>query len=312
MKVAIPELFRRELDCRLPEDVEATWYRDSSDVAEAARHADVLVIGFIDADEIRAAIESAAHARWISSHAAGVDHYPLDLLSERGAVLTKGAGINAVAIAEFAVLCVLSAAKGFPALVVASYHGQWPTTRTAASELEGSRALVVGYGAIGRAAGERLRAFGVEVTGVRRDVHGDPGMLAADEWREHLGDFDWVLLTAALTRDTWHMLGAAELKRMRTTAWIVNVARGGLIDHTALVAALEAGRPAGAYLDVTEPEPLPADHALWAAPNVVITGHSAGRSQRSRQRYARLFLDNLAKFRAGLPLENVVDYRAGY
>ena len=111
MKIAIPDMFRRALDGRLPDSVEAAWYRDVDDVGAAARDADVLVIGFIDGLEIRTAIESATSARWISTHAAGVDHYPIGLLTERNLVMTNGAGVNAPPIAESVVLCVLSAAE---------------------------------------------------------------------------------------------------------------------------------------------------------------------------------------------------------
>ena len=108
------------------------------------------------------------------------------------------------------------------------------------------------------------------------------------------------------------MLAAEEFARMRSSAWLVNVARGGLIDHVALANGLRVGRPRGAYLDVTEPEPLPPEHPLWQSSNVVITAHSAGRSSRSRQRYAALLLENLERFAAGQPLANLVDYAAGY
>ena len=168
MKVALPELFRNDLDGRLPPNVAADWYRDPASVAAAAHDADILVIGFIDADEIRTAVDAAPRAQWVSTHAAGVDHYPLDVLQARGALLTKGAGVNAAPIAEFVVLCVLSAAKGFPGLLAASQRGEWATERAPAVELSQARALVVGYGNIGRGVGERLRALGVQVTGVRR------------------------------------------------------------------------------------------------------------------------------------------------
>jgi phosphoglycerate dehydrogenase-like enzyme len=312
VKIAIPELFRRTLDGRLPETVQPAWYHGIDDVADAARDADVLVIGFIDADEIRTSIESATSARWISTHAAGVDHYPMDLLAERNLILTNGAGVNAPPIAEYVVLCVLSAAKSFPFFAVASERHEWPTRRPPAEELDGARALVLGYGEIGRGVGERLRAFGVRVTGVRRTPSEEPDIVGPDDWRGRLGEFDYILVTAALTGDTRHMLGEHEFARMRPSAWLVNVSRGPLVDHDALAEALAAGRPRGAYLDVTEPEPLPAEHPLWRTPNVIISGHSAGRSPRSRQRYAAMFLDNLQRFQSGQPLLNLVDYSAGY
>jgi phosphoglycerate dehydrogenase-like enzyme len=312
VRIAIPESLRSELDGRLPSDVEAAWYRGTSDVAAAASGADVLVVGFIEAGEVRAAIEAAGSARWVSTHAAGVDHYPIELLSERGQLLTSGSGVNAVPIAEFAVLCVLSAAKSFPLFVASSLRQEWPSERPPADELGGSRTLVIGYGDIGRAIGERLRPFGVMVTGVRRQPSEEPDVIGPDQWRDRLGEFDWIFVTAALTSQTRHLLAAAEFAAMKPTTWLVNVSRGGLIDHRALADALHTGRPRGAYLDVTEPEPLPAEHPLWRTPNVLITGHSAGRSPKSQHRYAELFLSNLERFRSGQPLSNLVDLAAGY
>jgi phosphoglycerate dehydrogenase-like enzyme len=312
VRVAIPELFRGDLLGRLPPFVEAAWYSGTHDVAAAARSADVLVIGFIEADEVRYAIESASTARWISSHAAGVDHYPTDLLLERGQILTNGAGINAPPIAEFAVSCLLSAAKSFPLFLRASDRQQWPDRRPPADELDGSNALIIGYGEIGREIGRRLRAFGVRVTGVRRQASSEPDVITPDEWRDRLREFEYVIVSAALTPGTRHMLGRTEFARMHPGAWLFNVSRGGLIDHFALADALRARHLRGAYLDVTEPEPLPHGHPLWGMENVVITGHSAGRSPRSHQRYAALLLDNLARFARGAPLRNVVDLSAGY
>ena len=131
---------------------------------------------------------------------------------------------------------------------------------------------------------------------MRRTPSEEPDIIGPDDWRARLDEFDYILVTAALTPETHHMLGAAEFARMKPTAWVVNVSRGGLIDHDALASALASGRPRGAYLDVTEPEPLPAEHPLWRTPNVIISGHSAGRSPRSQQRYVAMFLENLQRF----------------
>lgn len=241
-----------------------------------------------------------------------MDHYPFDLLKQRNQLFTNGAGINAPPIAEFVVLCVLSAAKSFPYFLDCSNRQTWPSQRPPAQELGSSRALVVGFGEIGQAVAERLRRLGVCVTGVRRRPSEDPNVWGPDAWRERLGEFDWVVVTAALTPETRHMFGAREFARMRPTTWFFNVSRGGLVDHAALATSLQAGQPHGAYLDVTEPEPLPANHPLWGMPNVFITGHSAGRSPRSHERYAGLLLENIERFRTGQPLRNSVDMAAGY
>ena len=159
--------------------------------------------------------------------------------------------------------------------------------------------------------GERLAAFGVEVTGVTRS--GSDGTLTADAWRAQLGDYDWVIRAAPSTSETKAMIGAAELASMKRGAWLINIARGDMIDDDALLSALSSGSIGGAFLDPTNPEPLPADHPLWTAPNCMISMHLSGRSQTKMfQRAASLFLRNLAAFRAGQPMENVADLDRGY
>ena len=138
------------------------------------------------------------------------------------------------------------------------------------------------------------------------------GEIGAGAWRDRLGEFDWVILASPLTESTRAQVGAAELAAMKPTAVLVNIARGGLIDETALAGALREGSIAGAYLDVTSEEPLPSESPLWTLPNLVLTPHSSWASQRVMARAADLFLDNLDRFRAGRPLRNVVDLQEGY
>lgn len=249
--------------------------------------------------------------KWVSTLYAGLDAFPLDTLRERGAILTNGVGINAIAVAEYAVLGVLAAAKRFDQVVRAQDRAEWLRDSPGKTELAETKAIVVGYGAIGRLIGERLAAFGVEVTGVTRS--GSNGTLTPDAWRERLGDYDWVVLAAPSTGETKAMIGAAELAAMKTDAWLINIARGDMIDDDALLAALTGGTIGGAFLDPTNPEPLPADHPLWTAPNCMISMHLSGRSQTKMfRRAAALFLRNLAAFRAGEPMENVADLDRGY
>ena len=139
------------------------------------------------------------------------------------------------------------------------------------------------------------------------------GTIGPDAWRAQLGDFDWVILAAPSTDATQAMIGPEELQRMKPTAWLINIARGDMIDDDALIAALTDGTIAGAVLDPTNPEPLPADHTLWSTPNAIVTMHLSGRSQTTMfARGAALFLDNLAAFLAGRPMKNIADLDAGY
>jgi len=142
---------------------------------------------------------------------------------------------------------------------------------------------------------------------------GRDGTIGPGAWRRRLGDFDWIVIAAPATGETQALIGAAELAAMKPTAWLVNIARGDLIDKAALVAALKAGTIGGAFLDTVSPEPLPPDDPLWDAPNCLHSMHLSGRSQTSMmRRAAALFVDNLAAYCAGRPMRNLVDLRAGY
>jgi len=161
------------------------------------------------------------------------------------------------------------------ARAVAHAAQAWPEHRPPGEEREGSRARILGYGEIGQGIAQRLRGCGGCVKGVRRQPSEQPGIIGPDEWRDRLPEFDWILVTTALTSHTRHMLGAAEFARMRSSAWLVNVARGRVVDTDALVEALTKESIGGAALDVTDPEPLPDGHPLWDLERCIITPHTA-------------------------------------
>ncbi|MDD3799061.1 MAG: D-2-hydroxyacid dehydrogenase, partial [Novosphingobium sp.] len=257
------------------------------------------------------AIRRAEKLRWLVTIGAGLDYLPLDVLLDRGVMITKGAGLSAGPIAEYVVLGMLALSKQFPTVLRAQDRREWLLDSPGKRQLAGSRALVVGYGSIGRELARRLWAFDVEVTPVSRS--GADGALRPGEWQARLGEFDWVVLCAPATDETAQMIGAAELAAMKPDAMLVNVARGTVVDQPALIRALEEGRIAGAMLDVTDPEPLPADNPLWAMDNVLVTMHLTGRSQDTVfTRAAERFLGNLENYRAGRPPEPVYDPAKGY
>ena len=312
MKAVLPAIARSLLEPHLPGDLDVAWFASPSEANAAIAEAEIAWVDmqptWLVADAIAAAGPRLA---WVSTLYAGLDAFPLALLREWGVTVTNGAGINAHAVAEYAVLGVLAAAKRLDEVVRAHDRREWLADAPGKVELFDTRALVIGYGTIGQLIGERLRAFGVAVTGVTRS--GRDGTLRPDEWRERLAEHDWVILAAPSTDHTRAMIGPPELAAMKAGAWLINIARGDMIDERALLTALHAGRIGGAFLDPTDPEPLPADHPLWSAPNCMITMHLSGRSQtRMFARAAALFLENLAAFRAGTPMRNVVDLEAGY
>ncbi len=309
MVVALPETLRDQLP-ELGPDVEPVWYRDAADAPRAVAEAEVLWLAFWRTEEIDRALAAGPNLRWVTTANAGVDSYPLARFRERRIVLTNGAGLVAVPISEYVVMAMLAAAKGFPELVRAQDRQEWLRRPPALDELSGTRALVLGYGSIGRAVADRLRGLEVEVIGVRSKP--SEGSLGPEEWRLRLGEFDWVILTLPLTDRTRGVIGEAELASMKRSAWLVNVSRGALIDPAALESALRSRTIGGAYLDVTVPEPLPPESPLWTLPNVIITPHSSWATEKMTKRAVALFLDNLGCYRSGEPLANVVDLDAGY
>lgn len=313
MIIVLPALARPLLEPHLPGDAEARWFASAEDAYAMAPGAE---IGWLDMQvpaHTGRAIELGADLKLVSTIYAGTDAFPLQAMKARGTRLCNGVGVNATAVAEYAVMGMLNLAKDFPAVVRAQDRQEWLRDAPGKVELEDSKALVIGYGAIGRRIGRMLEGFGVAVTGVRRSAAGEPNMLRPDEWKPRLGEFDWVVVAAPATSETRYLFGAEEFAAMKPSAYLVNIARGSLIDQEALIAALAAKQIAGAFLDVTDPEPLPAEHPLWRAPNAIITMHLSGRAQtRMFQRAAKLFLDNFARYRSGEPLINEVNLDLGY
>ncbi len=309
--LAISGLIRPMLESRLPDGLDVRWFMSAEQALEAVAEAEIGWFDMNDQAAMAETLRAATKLKWLNSIYAGLDFLPMDVLIERGITVTNGVGINAVTIAEYVVMGMLNIAKGYRALVRAQDRREWLLDSPGKRELAGSKALLLGYGAIGQLIKPRLEAFDVAVTVVRRS--GGEGTLAPEEWRARVGEFDWVILVVPATPETRGMIGAAELAAMKSDAVILNFARGSVIDQPALVEALEAKRIGGAFLDVTTPEPLPADHPLWALDNAHVTMHLSGRAQdKMFIRSADRFLDNLRRYLAGEPVAPVFDPARGY
>ena len=311
MAAVLPDAARGLLEGRLPDWIEPHYFTSPEHLVELAPMAE---IGWFDTAYVPAITQAAHRAeklRWLVTAGAGVDFLPLDLLRQRGVMITKGTGINATPIAEYLVMGMLAIAKGYDEVLRARDRREWLWDSPAKRQLAGTSALIIGMGAIGQELARRLEAFGVAVTGVTRS--GAQGTLQPHEWQARLGAFDWVVLAAPSTGDTRHMIGAAELAAMKPDAVLVNVARGTLVDQAALVAALQDKRIRAALLDVTDPEPLSADDPLWAMPNAHLTMHLSGRAQEGMYAgVAERFLANLPRFLAGEPPQPLFDPIKGY
>ncbi len=308
---ALPFLVRALIEDKLPDWIDARWFATKEQAFESGPGAEIGWFDMYDKKDMAAAIANASDLKWLNSIYAGVDGMPLEQLAKRGVTYTNGAGINAITIAEYVVMGMLTVAKGYREVVRAQERREWLQDSPGKIELAGSKALLLGYGAIGKLVETRLRAFDVEVTAVRRSP--SAGTLGPEEWRAKLAEFDWVILTVPATPETDGMIGASELAAMKPSATLINIARGTVVDQAALIDALRTKSIAAAFLDVTDPEPLPADNALWSLDNAHITMHLSGRAQTMMYvRSAARFLENLDLYRRAEPLLHQVDFALGY
>ena len=220
-KAVLSAMIRPLVEPRLPDWVEPLWFTSKEQALEFAPQAE---IGWFDLNEKEPMIEIARAAtglKWMNSIYAGLDFMPLDLLAERGVVVTNGVGINAITIAEYVVMLMLAHAKGYREVVRAQDRHEWLLDSPGKRELAGERVLLLGMGAIGSLIKTRLEAFDMKVVPVRRS--GADGALKPGEWREKLGEFGWVVLAVPSTAETRHMIGAMELAAMRPNGVLVNI-----------------------------------------------------------------------------------------
>jgi len=311
--IVAPALVRPLLKPMLPPQVEARWFSGNEDAIALAPLADIFWVDQFTLNDPHDAAIAATRARWLHTTLAGLSNIPVDVARARGILVTKGTGLTSDAVADFGLMGVLMLAKRVDEIVRAQDRREWLPRPPSDADLAGARALIIGHGAIGSRLGARLATCGMDVTGVRRAADPAQAILGADEWRARLGEFDYVILAAPETPETAHMIGAAEFAAMKPGARFLNIARGPMVDQAALLAAMESGHLAAAFIDVTDPEPLPPDDPLWAAPNTIITMHMSGRGNLpTLQRAAERFAANVRRYLAGEPLDAVADLGRGY
>jgi D-2-hydroxyacid dehydrogenase (NADP+) len=286
--------------------------RSFDDLSARISEADVLVVSGLWRNEL---IKRAAKLRFIQSIGAGTDQFPRDELRARDIRLASAQGVNERAVAEHAMALILAMMRHIPAGRDNQRRRQWrgmisdPTKRE--DELGGKTLLIVGLGRIGSRLAMLARAFGLRVIATKRDPStggGAADVVVSDaRLAEVLPEADIVALTCPLTPQTEKLIGAAALAAMKPSAYLVNVARGRVVDEPALIAALNAGRIAGAALDVTVEEPLPETSLLWGFDNVLITPHTAGETQRYEDNVLDVLLENLDRlWRGETELKNQV------
>lgn len=273
-------------------------------------------------------LTSVAGLRWLQVGSAGVDHLAADPPWVKGIVVTNARGVFAVPIGEYVSGAILRINQPIGRWVADQAAHHWPVDdEPLPTVVRGQHAVLIGYGSIGREVARQLSALGLRITAVkprpeiRQDVSyrvpgtGDPDgsiperIVGPNALLEVVRGADYLVLTLPLTAESRGLVGSELLAALPPTAWLINVSRGPLVDEAALIDALRGGRLAGAVLDVVAEEPLPADHPLWDMPNVTITPHVSGATNRFRD---ELVLENVRRYLAGEPLLNPVDPERGY
>jgi lactate dehydrogenase-like 2-hydroxyacid dehydrogenase len=247
-------------------------------------------------------IDAAPKLRAISNYAVGVDNVDVEAAAARGIPVGNTPDVLTDSTADLAIALMLAIGRRLAegeAFVRAGEWKTWEPDLLLGRDLHGATVGIVGYGRIGRAVGRRLEGFGCNVLTANRS--------GVDELLE---SSDFVTLHCPLTPDTRGLIDEAALSRMKTTAYLVNTARGPIVDSDALAKALHAGELAGAALDVTDPEPLPGDHPLLSAPNLLVVPHVGSATHATRERMADMAVENLLAGLAGEPMPHAVTPRA--
>ncbi len=272
--------------------------------------------------------EMAPKLRWIQFHFAGVDHVADHSLLRSGLQVTTLSGAAVPQIAEFALMCILAQSRHLSTMMTDPADVRWGENhfeRYQPRELRGSMVGIVGYGSVGREIARLCHAFGASVLATKRDLKrlddtgytlnglGDPEAELPDRLYppqalpSMVSSCDFIVVTVPLTSQTRGMIDERVFGGMKPTAYLIDVSRGGVVDHGALVEALNENRLAGAALDVYPIEPLPDSSPLWGMPNVILSPHVAGTSEHYYERAADLFAENLHRYHVGRPLLNLYD-----
>lgn len=281
---------------------------------------EVLLRGRLSVEAFDRLIARAPRLAWVHSAAVGVERAITPAVRGRGIVITNARGVFSRPIAEYVLMMILAVSRRLPELLELQRERTWQPLEGA--ELRDVTVGIVGFGSIGRAVAELAAAFGCRIIASRRRPDAQAGedgeapsvdrLLGPDGLVELLGESDFVVLATPLTPETEAMIGERTIAAMKPGGWLINVARGALVDERALIAALRAGQIGGAILDALVEEPLPPDSPLYDLPNVIVTPHTSWSSGRVLDRSVELFCDNLRLFAAGQQLRNVVDPAAGY
>ena len=315
MKLILPVEIAHELEPHLPENSIVVRVDSEGNIDGDATDAEVYFSWFyLKPTTLHRVLDAAPLLRWHHAPNAGVNHILTPKYLERDLILSNGAGIHGIPIAEFVITYLLAYTKQLPSLYQLQNEHNWQRGLPI-QELFEKTLLIIGAGGIGQEIAVRAKAFGMRIFGSSRHPKPLPNfdkVVGANEWKELLPEAEFVVIATPLTPETKGMIDVETLRLFRPDSYLINIARGAIVDELALTKALQAGWIAGAALDTVFTEPLPTESPLWKLPNIFITPHCSGNSPRVKERTLALFLDNFNRYHQGKPLRNVVDKTAGY
>ncbi len=280
---------------------------------------EVMLRGPLPAATFERILARAPRLTWVHSATAGVERVLVPAAAGRGLVITNARGVFSDPIAEYVMMMILAIIRKLPQLLWLQRERTWQPLQ--ATEMRDITVGIVGLGSIGQAVASLALGFGSRVLAIRRSegpapegrgLEGIDRVMRPEQLSELLGESDMVVLALPLTPDTVNLFDARMLARMRPGSWLINVARGGLVDERALLRSLRDGPMTGAVLDAFQEEPLAPDSPLYGVSNLIVTPHTSWTSGRVLDRTIELFRDNLLRYIAGEPLHNVVDATRGY
>ncbi len=315
MKLILPVEIAHEIEPHLPKNTIVVRVDSEGNINGDATDAEIYFSWFyLKPTTLHRVLDAAPSLRWHHAPNAGVNHILTPKYLERDLILTNGAGVHGIPIAEFVITYLLAYSKRLPSLYKLQNEHNWQRGLPI-QELFEKTLLIIGAGGIGQEIAVRAKAFGMRIFGSSRHPKPLPNfdkVVRANEWKQLLSESEFVVIAAPLTPETKGLIDLETLRLFRPDSYLINIARGAIVDESALTKALQEGWIAGAALDTVFTEPLPAESPLWTLPNVFITPHCSGNSPRVKERTLALFLDNLTRYRQGQPLRNVVDKTAGY
>lgn len=277
--------------------------------------ANVEILATYGEDLTPAIIDKMPRLKWIHVLSAGLELMPFEPIAERDILVTNARGIHRIQMSEYTLGMILNLVRRSYDFYEQQKRSEW-NRDIRVGEAFGKTVGIVGFGAIGDAIAERAKAFGMRVLAMKRTTTNKPNyvdeLYTPDQKIEMLRHSDFVVVILPHTPETTHFIGEDELNEMKSSAYLINIARGKIVDSEELLRSVREQKIAGAVLDVFDEEPLPSDHPFWKEENIILTPHVSGRSPNYMQRAVDIFMDNLKEYPNNDQMINVIDPKRGY